>query len=76
MAKNGDTILAALVLIAAGFVLGAPVLGRAGFPFAANVVVSVAAVSGVAAFLMAAAHSVLRVRTVSSKHGRREGPQC
>lgn len=76
VAKNSDTILAVLVLTAAALVLGAPVLGRAGFPFVANVVVSVAAASGVAAFLMAAAHSILRVRTVSAKPARREGPQC
>ena len=76
--KNSDTILAGLVLIAAGLVLTAPVLGRSGFPFAADVVVSAAAASGVGAFLMAAAHSLLRLRTPTRvpKHAPTEDPRC
>jgi TRAP-type mannitol/chloroaromatic compound transport system permease large subunit len=78
MRKNSDTILAVLVLIAAGLVLTAPVLGRSGFPFAADLVVSAAAVSGVGAFLMAAAHSLLHLRTPARvpKRALREDPPC
>lgn len=75
MTKGSDTILAALVLVAAGLVLSAPVLGRAGFPIVADVVVSAAAASGVAAFLLAAAHSLVRVRKMEKQVPRRE-PRC
>ena len=62
MAKDSDMPLTVLVMIATALVLSAPVLGRIGFSFAADVVVSVAAVSGVGAFLLAAAHSLVRLQ--------------
>ena len=78
MTKDGDMILAVLVLAAAGLVLSAPVLGRAGFPFAADVVVAGAAASGVGAFLMAASHSLLRLRREARgpERARTEDPRC
>jgi hypothetical protein len=59
MAKDSDVSLAVLALLATALVLVAPVLGRAGFPFAADVVMAAAAASGVGAFLLAAAQSFL-----------------
>lgn len=53
MAGRSDLSLALLVLGAAGCVLVAPVLGRAGHPGAADLAMGAAAVCGVASFALA-----------------------
>lgn len=50
---DGEAKIAALVLVAAGSVLAAPVLGRLGMPALADVAMWLAAGSGVAAFAVA-----------------------
>ena len=78
MAKDSDVSLAVLALLATALVLLAPILGRAGFPFAADVVMAAAAASGVGAFLLAAAHSFLGLHPEGRARQLRrpEKPQC
>jgi hypothetical protein len=54
-AKSGDATIVGLVLVAAGCVLAAPVLGRAGAPLLAEAAMWIAAGSGIAAFALAGA---------------------
>jgi hypothetical protein len=74
MAKWNDFVLVVLALIAAAFVLAAPVVGRAGYDFAADVLVVLAATSGLAGFLVAATHTFLHVR-VARPDPARERPE-
>lgn len=50
MTARGDALLAALVLLAAAFVLAAPLVGRAGHPAAADALVVAAVACGVLSF--------------------------
>lgn len=53
MGSRSDLLLALLVLAAAALVLAAPVLGRAGHPAAADLLMLAAASCGVASFAVA-----------------------
>jgi hypothetical protein len=53
VSPRSDLPLVALVLAAAGLVLAAPVLGRAGHPAAADLAMGAAAGCGVASFTLA-----------------------
>ncbi|RIK95914.1 MAG: hypothetical protein DCC71_22885 [Proteobacteria bacterium] len=50
MSARGEAPLAVLVLLAAAFVLAAPLVGRAGHPGAADVLMGLAAGCGVLSF--------------------------
>jgi hypothetical protein len=64
-----ESAIVCLVLVAAGLVLMAPLLGRYGAPVAADVTVGVAAVAGVAAFF-AAAYNTLRASRKAAERTR------
>jgi hypothetical protein len=52
-----ETAIAVLVMAAAGLVIGAPILGRLGFPHLADVAMASAALCGVGAFAVAGVHT-------------------
>lgn len=66
--SGGDTRLVALVFMAATCVMMAPLLGRAGWPTAADAAMVLAAVLGVAAFTLAARDTFLAARRPRSPH--------
>jgi hypothetical protein len=59
---RSDVAIAALALLAAAFVLTAPVLGRAGHPQAADVAMAAAAICGASSFALAAAATLRAAR--------------
>lgn len=67
MVSSSDGRIAGLVLVAAGSVLAAPVLGRMGAPSWADAAMILAAGSGFAAFVLAAIATV--------RAGRRAPPR-
>lgn len=69
MAVGSDLPLAGCALAAAGLVLAAPVLGRAGHPEAADLAMLAAAACGVASFVLAG------VATVRAARRRADGPR-
>lgn len=63
MADRTETAIVVLVLLAAALVLAAPVVGRAGLPGAADVVMVAAASCGVLAFGVAAWNTLRSARS-------------
>lgn len=82
MSDRSEAAIALLALGAAGFVLGAPVLGRLGLPRLADLAMASAALCGLAAFAAAALDTLgaARRRGASRSASRRteaaEGPRC
>lgn len=74
MAARSEALLAALVLLAAAFVLAAPVVGRAGHPRAADAAMALAAACGFGAFAWTALVT-LRAARRGPGRGRPEGPR-
>ena len=71
MPRRTDLPVVSLGLTAAALVLAAPVAGRMGFSFVADVLVSLAAASGTAGFLAAAAASLLHLRQQAARPVKR-----
>jgi energy-converting hydrogenase Eha subunit C len=65
VADRGDARIAALALLASGFVMAAPVLGRTGYAGAAEVTVVLAASCGLGSFLLAGLATVRAARARS-----------
>jgi hypothetical protein len=69
-----ERMVVALVLVAAGLVLLAPLLGRSGAPGAADVAVGGAAAAGIGAFF-ATAYNTLRAARNPRRDSRGEDPK-
>ena len=72
MGGRSDFLLAVLVLAAAALVLAAPLVGRAGHPVAADLVMVAAAGCGVASFGLAGVATLRAARRAPGEAHRRE----
>jgi hypothetical protein len=72
--KASEAQIMALVLLAAGLVLAAPVVGRAGLPRAADLLMAGAAAAGVGSFLLAARDTRRAARAAGRTPDRRDTP--
>jgi hypothetical protein len=70
-AERTEVVIVALVVAAAGLILLAPLLGRAGAPGWADVVMALASGAGVGAFVLVAVVTVRAARRRDD--GRKEG---
>lgn len=75
MEDRTETRIVMFVLAAAALVLTAPVVGRAGAPALADLVMGLAALCGLAAFSAAAAHTLRAARRGQRPRGDAGGPQ-
>jgi hypothetical protein len=75
MEDRTETRIVLLVLAAAALVLAAPVVGRAGAPGLADLVMGLAATCGLAAFASAAVHTLRAARRAPRTPGSRGGPR-
>ena len=62
MSDRTEAAIAVLALAAAGLVMGAPLLGRAGMPLVADAAMASAALCGAAAFVLAGIHTLRAAR--------------
>jgi hypothetical protein len=72
VADRSEAWIVALVLLAVGLVLGAPLIGRFGHPDAADAMMVLAAAGGLGAFLLAGRATL---RAARSREGAARDPE-
>lgn len=72
--RASDAPVAVLALVASALVLAAPVAGQSGHPRVADVLMTIAALSGVASFALASFHTLRATRRRDARPGRRTDP--